>query len=153
MTLETDVGRLARTRPFDLLPRDAVQLIAFASEKRKLAANDLLFEEGDVADAGYFVLSGAIELSARSRAGERKRTAGAGALIGENAIMAEVSRPCSARASEPAIVMKIPRAVFHRVLEAFPNDAARLREALGARTLEMAGRLEDLRKRTLEPAG
>ncbi len=152
MTLETDVGRLARTRPFDLLPRDAVQLIAFASEKRKLAANDLLFEEGDVADAGYFVLSGAIELTARGQTGERKRTASAGALIGENAILAEVSRPCGARASEAAIILKIPRAVFHRVLEAFPRDAARLKEALGARTLEMTGRLEELRKRAIEPA-
>jgi len=153
MTLETDVGRLARTRPFDLLPRDAVQLVAFASEKRKLAANDPLFEEGDRADCGYFVLSGAIELSARGRAGDRKRLAREGALIGENAMLAEVARPCAARASEPAIVMKIPRTVFHRVLEAFPNDAARLKEALGARTLEMTERLEDLRKRSLEPVG
>ena len=28
MTLDDDVGRLARTRPFNLLPREAVQLIA-----------------------------------------------------------------------------------------------------------------------------
>jgi CRP-like cAMP-binding protein len=152
MTLETDVGRLARTRPFDLLPRDAVQLVAFASEKRKLAANAPLFEEGEPADSGYFVLSGAIELTARGQRGERKRTARAGALIGENAILAEVTRPCAARASEPAIILKIPRTVFHRVLEAFPKDAARLKEALGARTLEMAGRLEELRKRAIQPA-
>ena len=44
MTLEEDIGRLSRTRPFNLLPRDAVQLIAFSAEKRKLAANESLFE-------------------------------------------------------------------------------------------------------------
>ena len=64
MTLDDDVGRLARTRPFNLLPREAVQLIAFACEKRRLKAGDTLFLAGDTADFGYFVHSGAIALLA-----------------------------------------------------------------------------------------
>jgi hypothetical protein len=40
VTLDDDVGRLARTRPFSLLPREAVQLIAFACEKRRLKAGE-----------------------------------------------------------------------------------------------------------------
>jgi CRP-like cAMP-binding protein len=149
MTLEDDIGRLSRTRPFNLLPRDAVQLIAFSAEKRKLAANESLFEEGDAADSGYFVLSGSIVLSARGHSGERLWVANAGSLIGENAMVAEVSRPASARAKENSTVLRIPRAVFHRVLTEFPNEAARIRANLAARTRKISGELEELRARAL----
>ena len=40
MALADDIERLARTRPFSLLPREAIQLIAFSAEKRMLAANE-----------------------------------------------------------------------------------------------------------------
>jgi CRP-like cAMP-binding protein len=149
MTLEDDIGRLSQTRPFNLLPRDAVQLIAFSAEKRKLAANESLFEEGDAADSGYFVLSGSIVLSARGHSGERLWVANAGSLIGENAMVAEVSRPASARAKENSTVLRIPRAVFHRVLTEFPNEAARIRANLAARTRKISGELEELRARVL----
>ena len=75
MALADDIDRLSRTRPFNLLPREAIQLIAFSAEKRVLAANESLFSEGDPADCGYFVLSGSILLTARAHAGERARVA------------------------------------------------------------------------------
>jgi CRP-like cAMP-binding protein len=151
MTLEEDIGRLSRTRPFNLLPHDAVQLIVFSAEKRKLAVDERLFEEGDSADCGYFVLSGSVALTARGHAGERVRVASAGALIGENAMIAEVLRPSSARARENSVVLRISRGVFHRVLGEFPKEAARMRAALAARTRKMSGELEELRSRALGP--
>ncbi len=62
MTLDADVAQLARTRPFSLLPREAVQLIAFSSVKRRLKAGEILFHAGEEGEAGYFVHSGAILL-------------------------------------------------------------------------------------------
>ena len=67
MTLDDEVARLGRTRPFDLLPREAVQLIAFSCEKRRLRAGEALFFAGETADSGYFVHSGAITLLFRTR--------------------------------------------------------------------------------------
>ena len=98
MALADDIDRLSRTRPFSLLPREAVQLIAFAAEKRMLAPNELLFQQGELGDCGYFVLAGSIVLTAQGHAGERTRLAMEGALIGENAMVAEVQRPASAHA-------------------------------------------------------
>jgi CRP-like cAMP-binding protein len=152
MTLDDDIGRLSRTRPFTLLPRDAVQLIAFSAEKRKLAVNESLFEEGDPADSSYFVLSGSIVLSARSQKGERQRVAAAGALIGANAMIAENARPSSARAAENSVVLRITRAIFHRVLGEFPKEAARIRADLAERTRKMSAALEELRARAIDPA-
>jgi len=152
MTLEDNIHRLSRTPPFDLLPRDALQLIAFAAEKRKLAVDERLFEEGEPADSGFVVFSGAILLSTGGQGRERTRVAGPGALIGENAMIAEVSRPSSARAMEKSIVLRIPRPIFHRVLAEFPKDAARIRASLAARTRKMSEQLERLRVSAIDPA-
>ena len=38
MSLESNVRRMAGTRPFDQMPREAVQLIAFSCDKRTLKA-------------------------------------------------------------------------------------------------------------------
>ena len=149
MALADDIDRLSRTRPFSLLPREALQLIAFSAEKRMLAAHELLFEAGELGDSGYFVLSGAIVLTA----GERTRTAHEGALIGENAMIAEVHRPASARARENSIVLRIPRPVFRRVLSEFPKEAIKIRAELQARTRTISRDLEELRARAIDPAG
>ena len=74
MTLDDDVARLARTRPFNLLPREAVQLIAFSCGKRRLKAGEVLFHAGEAGDEGYFLHSGAVLLSKRA-AGPRAKGA------------------------------------------------------------------------------
>lgn len=152
MALADDIERLSRTRPFNLLPREAIQLIAFSAEKRTLAANETLFEEGDPADCGYFVLSGFILLASQGHAGERARAAEAGALIGENAMIAEVRRSTRARAKEKSVVLRIARPVFHRVLAEFPKEAARVRANLAARLRKISGELEELRLRAIDSA-
>ena len=152
MALADDIERLSHTRPFNLLPREAVQLIAFSAEKRVLTANESLFGEGEPADCGYFVLSGAIVLTARGHAGERARVANEGTLIGENAMVAQVHRPSSARARESSIVLRISRQVFHRVLGEFPRESARIRANLATRMRKIARELEDLRVRAIDTA-
>jgi CRP-like cAMP-binding protein len=152
MALADDIERLSRTRPFDLLPREAIQLIAFSAEKKVLVANESLFEEGEPGDCGYFVLSGVLVLTTRAHSGDRVRVANAGALVGENAMIAELSRPSSARARENSIVLRISRQVFHRVLGEFPKEAARIRANLAARTRKISGELEALRSRAIDPA-
>ena len=148
MTLDDDVGRLSRTRPFNLLPREAVQLIAFASEKRRLKAGDTLFLAGETADVGYFVHSGAIALVADGV--ERERRVGAGALIGESALYAETERRVGARAAEDAVVIRIPRETFRRVLAEFPAGAEKIRTELANRTHRLIDGLEAARAKSFE---
>jgi CRP-like cAMP-binding protein len=146
MSLEGDVRRMARTRPFDLLPREALQLIAFSCSKKALKAGETLFEEGEPADAAYFVLSGAFDLVARGI----ERRVGSDALIGETALLAEVPRRAGARAVEDAVALRIPGEVFRRVLSEFPRAAAKMRAAAAARTREFLERLEEVRARSFE---
>ena len=150
MTLDDEVARLARTRPFDLLPREAVQLIAFSCEKRRLRAGEALFFAGETADSGYFVHSGVITLLEDGADPKAERRVEAGALIGESALYATTARHVSARAAEDAVVMRISRETFRRVLSEFPAGAEKIRAALAARTRRLVDGLEATRIKSFE---
>ena len=149
MSLDATIAHLSKTRPFDALPRDALQLVAFSADERKLTAGDILFHQGDAADAGYFVLSGAINLTTRGEGEPRSHVARAGAVIGEAALLAEVIRPATALATQNARVLRITRQVFQRVLGEFPETAGKLRARMAARTRALAKELDALRVRSL----
>ncbi len=149
MSLDATIAQLSKTRPFDALPRDALQLVAFSAEERNLAVGDVLFEQGDAADAGYFVLSGAITLTVRGEGKERTHIARAGSVIGEAALLTELKRPASARATVKAKVLRITRSVFQRVLGVFPEEAAKLQARMAGRARTLIKELEALRVRAL----
>ena len=150
MTLDDEVARLGRTRPFDLLPREAVQLIAFSCEKRRLRAGEALFFAGETADSGYFVHSGAITLLEDGAEPKAERRVDAGALIGESALYAPTARRVSARAAEDTVVMRIPRETFRRVLAEFPAATERIRAVLAARMRRLVDGLEATRIKSFE---
>ncbi|MBV8472809.1 MAG: cyclic nucleotide-binding domain-containing protein [Hyphomicrobiales bacterium] len=138
MSLEADVRRMARTRPLSLLPREALQLIAFSCTRMALKAGQTLFVDGEPADAAYFVLSGTIKLVAQGA----ERQVEPDALIGEMALVADVVRRASARASEAVVALRIPREVFQRVLSEFPDAAAKIRAEMIARSRKLLGELD-----------
>jgi CRP-like cAMP-binding protein len=150
VTLDDEVARLGRTRPFDLLPREAVQLIAFSCEKRRLRAGEALFFAGETADSGYFVHSGAITLLEDGAEPKAERRVDAGALIGESALYAPTARRVSARAAEDTVVMRIPRETFRRVLAEFPAATERIRAVLAARMRRLVDGLEATRIKSFE---
>ncbi|MGD0641324.1 MAG: Crp/Fnr family transcriptional regulator [Roseiarcus sp.] len=144
MSLEDDIQMMGRTPPLNLLPREALQLLAFSCTKKALKAGETLFVEGEPADAAYFVLSGAIALASRGV----KRRVESGSLIGETALLTDVSRRASARAAEDCIALRIPSEVFRRVLSEFPQAAAKIHAAASARTRELLEKLEKVRSRS-----
>lgn len=143
MALQDDVRNLASLPAFRELDPEAVRLIAFSAETRILRAGDVLFRLGDVSDGGFVVLSGAIGLTASPG---RETLVRAPALIGELALVAETSRPATAVAREPTSVLKVPRALYRRILTEYPGSASRLRASAAARLFAMRGELEGLRR-------
>ena len=109
-----------------------------------------MFFPGETADSGYFVHSGAIILleDGAERKGERR--VGPGALIGESALYAATARRVGARAVEEAVVIRIPRETFRRVLKEFPASAKKIRAALAARTRLLVDGLEATRVKSLD---
>ncbi len=137
---------MAGTRPFDLMPREALQLLAFSCEKRALKAGEALFGDAQRAEGAFLVLEGEIILT--GDAGERR--VGPGALIGETALMAEVCRNAAAKAQTDTRLLEIPRETFRRVISEFPEAAAALKSRSMSRLGKLLGALEQVRIRDFE---
>ena len=81
MALEDDIAILSQAPLFNLLEKDALRLVAFASETRSYREGDVLFKKGDRSDGGYVVTRGAIALDAAEDGSPAAFVAGPGALV------------------------------------------------------------------------
>ena len=147
MALENDVQALASHPTLAALEPDALRLLAFSAETRILRAGDVLFRRDEPSDGGFFVLSGAIALDPLDSGGHAARILGPGTLIGDMALIAKTKRPATAVAREHSSVLKIPRALFHRILNEHPRSAERLRRHLAERLRGFVQELDELRRR------
>jgi CRP-like cAMP-binding protein len=138
MTIEDDIAFLERVPALAFLGRDALRIIAIGSESRYIHEGISLFAEGEDADGAYVVQEGAFELVSSKNRNIGATTVGPGSLIGEIALLTETKRPVTATAREPSSVVRIPRNLFLKMLEGYPDAAVRMREALTARANETA---------------
>ena len=144
MTIEDDIAFLERVPALSLLGREALRILAIGSESRYVHEGASLFGEGEDADGAYVVQEGSFDLGSRQDDG-RAATVGPGALLGELALIAATKRPVTAVAREPSSVVRIPRQLFLKMLEGYPDAALRMRDALAARTSQTAGEFARVR--------
>jgi CRP-like cAMP-binding protein len=146
MTIDDDIAFLERVPTLALLGRDALRILAIGAESRYVHDGDVLFREGEVADAGYVIQEGSFLLaSGRPRPGVEPVTVGPGALLGELALLTETVRPATATANEPSSVIRIPRKLFLKMLEGYPDAANRLREIITLRAQEAMRDIDSVR--------
>jgi CRP-like cAMP-binding protein len=139
MTIDDDIAFLERVPIFALLGPHALRILAIGAEARYVHRGEVLFHAGESADGGYVVQEGSFTL--RPDTGEPNPpeiTASCGALLGEFALLTETLRPVTATANEPSTVMRIPRSLFLKMLEGYPEAAQRLRDHLVKRAEQTA---------------
>jgi len=144
MTIEDDIAFLGRVPTLRQLGAPALRILAIGAESYSVQAGQVLFAAGDAADCAYVVQQGSFALQPE-RASDAELVAGPGSLLGEMALLAETRRPATATAREDATVMRIPRAMFLKMLESYPDAAQRLRELLTARADQWARELDKVR--------
>jgi CRP-like cAMP-binding protein len=131
MSIEDDIAFFERVPTLGLLGRPALRILAIGAENRYLPRGEILFKAGDAADAGFVVQEGSFSLAAPASA---PITVGPGTLLGELAMLTDTTRPATAKATEPAPVLRISRTLFLKMLEGFPDAAGRLRDEFAHRT-------------------
>ncbi len=135
MSIDDDVALLERVPTLRLLGNAALRMLAIGSEQRDFARGDVLFKQGDDADAGFVVQRGAFRIADDAGA---EMVAGPGALIGELALVVPMKRPSTATALEQSSVIRVARSLFQRVLESDPAAARRLRDEFAVRSSQIA---------------
>ena len=144
MTIEDDIAFLERVPALRLLGRDALRILAIGSENRYIHEGISLFGEGEDADGAYVVQEGSFDLVSE-RSNIPASVAGPGTLIGELALLTETKRPFAAVAREPSSVVRIPRQLFLKTLEGYPDAARRMRDAVAARVNQTAAEFTRVR--------
>jgi CRP-like cAMP-binding protein len=137
MSIEDDVALLERVPTLRLLGTDALRVLAIGSEQREFERGELLFTVGEDADAGFVVQRGAFRVSMDDGSGY-EIVVGPGTLIGELALLVPMERPSTALSLDRSTVIRIPRSLFHRVLDSDPAAARRLRDELATRASQVA---------------
>ena len=143
MSIEDDIAFLERVPALRLLGRDALRILAIGSENRYIHEGISLFGEGEDADSAYVVQEGSFDLTADKNG--PATVAERGALIGELALLTETKRPVAAVAREPSSVVRIPRQLFLKMLEGYPDAARRMRDAMATRVSQTAGEFSRVR--------
>jgi CRP-like cAMP-binding protein len=146
MALDDDIAVLSGAPLFNLLDRDALRLVAFASESRALRAGDMLFRKGDRSDGGYVVSRGAIALDANDDGSPATFIASPGSVIGQTALFTRIERPATAIAREPSTVIRVSPSLMRRVLEEFPSAAAAMHQAMAEELMRLTQGLEQVRQ-------
>jgi CRP-like cAMP-binding protein len=145
MALDDDVRILSAVSLFQGFTQDQLRLLAFGADTMRLAEGRRLYLEDDDADAAYVVVSGRISLFREQQGDEAPvATVGPGSILGEMALIADTRRLTSAAAATDAVVLRLNRKMFRRILEEYPERAAALRERIAEELQELVRRIEDL---------
>ena len=152
MTIEDDIAFFERVPTLGLIGRQALRILAIGAESRYVHSGEVLYAAGEEADSAFVVQEGSFSLAPLQVDGGATITVGRGTLMGELALLTETTRPVTATALEPSTVLRIPRTLFLKMLEGYPDAARRLRDMIESRTDQSARDIYNVRN-TLDQAG
>lgn len=149
MALTDDISLLSQVPLFENFNDEMLRLIAFGSERKKVAKNRPLFHEGSSADCAFVIMSGHFKLLQRDRRGKPIQVGEAdkGDLLGELAIVSAANRKVTAMAVEDSEVMRIHRPMFRRMMEEYPEIAVVFSNRIKQNLSKMLGEIEQLSSR------
>ena len=123
-----------------LFPPDLVQLKMLRESdirRQHFEPGEVVFNQGDFGDSVYVIEKGTCEVI-REQDGQRRHLAdlGGGDYFGEMAVLADVSRNATIRATTPLDVLLIPKDDFSTLKNAVPAFGDVFRELAKARSVE-----------------
>ncbi len=103
---------------FEPLPAEALLPVARLCSEVSIEAGDVLFEEGDLGDALYVVVSGAVQILRR---GKLIAALGAGECVGEMAALDWEPRSATVAASTATRLIRLDRNDLMDLLSDYPE--------------------------------
>lgn len=134
MTLESDASALRKIPLFRGVDDQKLRLLAFLSERIEFDEGENLMEEGDFGDTAYIIIDGTADVVIQSPAGEQKVASVAqNDFVGEIAILIDVPRTATVRATSTVVALSISKEHFFKMLSNFPDMALEVMRALAHR--------------------
>ena len=138
-----DLARDLRQFPcFMGLTHAQLELLRNSIELHEYQAGEIIFNEGDIGDSFYAVLSGSVSIIIEGRYFHSDRELGhvsSGHFFGEMALLNETSRSATVRAHTAVKLLVIPRLNFVRLSAMNPYFDHEVRRISATRYLENVG--------------
>lgn len=134
MSLNEEVELLRNIPLFAKLEPSKLKLLAFTSERITYEADQVLFRQGDVGDAAYIIVDGSAQVLVETGEGEIEvATLGRNDFVGEIAILCDVPRTATVRASGQTVTLRITKDLFFRLVAEFPQMSVEIMRELASR--------------------
>lgn len=144
-SLEEETTVLKRIPLFEHLDPAGLKLLAFTSGLLTLWEGETLFKEGEIGAAAYVILDGEADVLIGHEGRETVvNHVGQNELIGELALLSEVPRSATVRATKDLTVLELKKDVFLELIEREPRVSAFLARQMSGR---LASTMEQLRDR------
>ena len=137
------IGMAARGPPFDA--RSFLTSVGAGRNHVKYAPKDVIFCQGDSADAVYYIEKGGVQITVVSGQGKEGIVAmlKAGEFFGEGCLAGQATHMGSATAVEETVVASIDKAMMVRVLHEQPNLSEMFMTFLLSRNIQIEADLVD----------
>lgn len=147
MSLQDDVSMMRRIPLLAPIEPAKLKLLAFTSRRLTYEPGQDLFAQGDEGDAAYVVISGTADIVVATPEGEVVVAQVArNAIVGEIALLADMPRTATVRASEPLETLRIQKEDFLQLLREFPNLSILMMRELALRLAKTTAELTEARR-------
>jgi CRP/FNR family cyclic AMP-dependent transcriptional regulator len=147
--LDRSIGHdaLRACRLFADIDEGSLDRCVDAMRQRRSRRGEVIFHQGDPADALFVVVSGSVKILVPAGDGAEAAiltTIGPGGFFGELALLDDAPRSATAEALEPAVTLILRREAFDQLLDTEPGMRRALLAALAAEIRRMTAQIEDL---------
>lgn len=134
MSLNEEVELLRNIPLFAKLEPSKLKLLAFTAERITYEADQVFFRQGDVGDAAYIIVDGEAKVIVDTDDGELEvASLGRNDFVGEIAILCDVPRTATVKATAKTVTLRITKDLFFRLVTEFPEMSVEIMRELAAR--------------------
>jgi CRP-like cAMP-binding protein len=142
MSLAIEADLIRRAPVFSAIDPAKQKLLCFSSERLVYEAGDVLFREGDAADAAYVVIDGTVEITVETPGGPRLvNVLGQSDVVGETAIFGDVPRTATAVARTRLEALRVSKELFLDMVRDNAEAALHLNRILATRLANTTAQL------------
>lgn len=141
MSLVEEVDLLKKIPLFANIETSKLKLLAFTSERVVFKAGEELFHQGEIGQEAYILMEGTADVIVDTADGPMVvAQVGKNDFVGEIAILCDVPRTATVRATSDLTTLMISKDLFFRLVTEFPQMAVEIMRVLAQRVQQTTQR-------------
>lgn len=145
MQLDDAATILGRADFFEICDAEQRRLLAFASERKRFRPGSVIYSSGDVPEGAHVLISGTVATTQEGLEENPFLIHESGAVLGAMALVVAKPRPVTVKAVDAVETLFVPRAAFLKLVQQYPDLAARAANRIRRELTGYLGAIESIR--------